>query len=186
MGTQSGRSRWGFTQQVLEMTDRIFLVPDSNTRIVIRSVALQHIYAYAQTRWHHSEAGGQIFSSTPHLSEIVVTQATGPHPPDKRSRHHFNPDPVAATNDRVTLFNQDLHAVGLWHTHPERNPSPSGPDHEATLKYLASFQGEMNGFLLLILGNSGTPLNLAVWLASERPIRTWVKLLEVSEQIGQL
>lgn len=163
------------------MSNRTYLFPDKSTKVVLHADVLNHIYAFAQTGWLHKEAGGQIFSSSPHLKEIVVTCATGPHLADKRSRHNFVPDAGAATADRIALFAQDLHAVGLWHTHPEPHPSPSKPDHAATLQYLKSFEGEMHGFLLLILGNQGRPLNLSVWLATEHPIKMWQELHEVSQ-----
>lgn len=161
------------------MSSRTFASPDGTTQIVLSTKVLEHMYKHAQTRWNSAEAGGQIFSPDPQVNEVFVSEATGPHLADKRSRHKFVPDPKAATKDRFALFEKGLHAVGLWHTHPESNPSPSEPDHLATLQYLASFKGEMDGFLLLILGNSGSPPNLSVWLASERPIKSWVELQEL-------
>ena len=38
----------------------------------------QHMYKHAQTRVWHREAGGQLFSSTPHESIVVVSVVTGP------------------------------------------------------------------------------------------------------------
>jgi hypothetical protein len=71
------------------------------------------------------------------------------------------------------------HAVGLWHTHPEDNPAPSGLDHSTTRKYLDAFNGDMDGFLLVILGRSGNPLNMAVWMASNTPSEAWTQLPEI-------
>jgi len=108
-----------------------------------------------------------------------VSVATGPYPRDTRSRHQFVPDLPSATYDRQIQFDLDCHAVGLWHTHPEVNPTPSNQDYNTTREYLEAFHGMMDGFLLVILGNRGNPLNMAVWMAAMKPVGTWIKLEEI-------
>ena len=161
------------------MTNRTFLLPDNRGHVLLIDKVLQHMYQHAQTRFWHQEAGGQLFSTTPHESSVVVSVASGPHSRDIRSRHHFVPDLSSATRIRQFHFNSGRHAVGLWHTHPEANPAPSNQDRNTTQEYLEAFNGMMDGFLLVILGNSGNPLNMVVWISTMKPIGSWIQLEEI-------
>jgi integrative and conjugative element protein (TIGR02256 family) len=161
------------------MNNRIFLLPDNRGRVLFIDTVQQHMYKHAQTRLWHCEAGGQLFSPAPQDASVIVSVGTGPHPRDIRSRHHFMPDLSSATYDRQNQYNLGYHAVGLWHTHPEVNPVPSNQDYNTTREYLEAFHGMMDGFLLVILGNCGNPLNMAVWLAALKPVGTWIHLEEI-------
>ena len=80
--------------------------------------------------------------------------------------------------DRENYFSLGYYAVGLWHTHPESIPTPSTKDRDTTHEYLKAFNGEMEGFLLVTIGNKGTPLNMSVCMASTDPKIIWVELKE--------
>jgi integrative and conjugative element protein (TIGR02256 family) len=161
------------------MASRTFLLPGNRGHVIFVDKVLKHLYRHTQTHFWHREAGGQLFSNTPHEASVVVCIATGPHPQDSRSRFHFTPNLTSATVDRQTNFNLGIYAVGLWHTHPEANPKPSIQDYNTTREYLDAFHGIMNGFLLVIIGNYGNPLNMAVWLATLETDNSWIKLQEV-------
>lgn len=161
------------------MNSRRFLLPENRGHVIFVDHVLQHIYQHAQTRFWSREAGGELFSRNPHESSVVISDASGPHSQDTRSRHNFVPDFASAVRDREKQFNLGNHAVGLWHTHPEAIPLPSIQDYETTRKYLEAFEGAMNGFLLLILGNTGRPLNISVWVATVKPVNAWFKLKEI-------
>ncbi|RAQ03588.1 hypothetical protein DPR02_29460 [Burkholderia cepacia] len=85
------------------------------------------MYGYAQRVRNQTEAGGEIYSPTPYSSSLLVAIA-GPHPKDSRSLYSYNPDIEAATRARNVEYERGRHAIGLWHTHPELRPSPSGRD----------------------------------------------------------
>ncbi len=161
------------------MNSRTFLLPDNRGRVRFVDTVLQHIYHHAQTRFWHREAGGQLFSPAPQESLVIVSVGTGPHRRDIRSRHQFIPNLPSATYDRMIQFDLGCHAVGLWHTHPEANPTPSNHDYNTTREYLDAFHGLMDGFLLVILGNRGNPLNMAVWMAAMKPVGSWIHLEEI-------
>lgn len=161
------------------MTERSFRLPDDRGIIKFSAAVLTHMYCYAQNNFWKTEAGGQLFSKTPECESVLIDLATGPYPSDRRSRYGFRPDLNAANRDREENFKLDYHAVGLWHTHPESIPSPSPTDRTTACEYLHAFNGEMDGFLLVILGNRGSPLNICVWLASTAPGKPWLKLDEV-------
>lgn len=110
--------------------------------------------------------------------------ATGPNRGDRRTRCSYNPDIEAAKRDREQQFALGMHAVGLWHTHPEPHPNPSGQDRQTTEKYLSAFQGDRERYLMVIVGNCGNPPNVKVWATSQSARTTWVELVE--ESIGSV
>lgn len=161
------------------MTERRFRLPGSKGLIEFSAEVLTLMYSNAQTNFWKKEAGGQLFSDTPEKEIVQIDLATGPYPSDRRRRHGFYPDLDIANRDRQEKFLRGYHAVGLWHTHPESRPSPSEIDRQTACEYLRAFNGEMDGFLLIIIGNHGKPLNLCVWLASTDPHKPWIKLDEI-------
>lgn len=160
------------------MTERYFALPNDAGTLLFTSSVLEHIYRYAQVNENDKEAGGQLFSKNPHEQLITISIVTGPNPNDIRSVNHFNPNLRQLNNDRKRLFNDGFHAIGLWHTHPEQIPHPSEDDRITTLKYLEACNGEMTGFIQVIVGNRKSPESLVVWLASTDKNNRWVKLKE--------
>lgn len=160
------------------MTIRIFFDRDFTRYVLFTADALAHTYAHVQRRLWHKEAGGELFANDPDAAGLVVTAATGPNPRDRRSRCSWNPDTETADRDRQQQFVLGRHAVGLWHTHPESSPSPSGQDRRTTDDYLAAFDGERTRYLMVILGNRGDPPNMAVWAAGRELRNTWIELIE--------
>ncbi|WP_446731554.1 Mov34/MPN/PAD-1 family protein [Pseudomonas sp. OTU5201] len=159
---------------------RIFFYPDNTRYVLFTDQALSYMYAHAQRRPWQKEAGGEIFSSEPHSSGLVINTATGPNPSDYRRRGAWNPDTKASDRNRQIEFTHNRHVVGLWHTHPERFPSPSGRDQKTTWEYLDSFQGDRSRYLMVIIGNQGRIPSMAVWVASYQPRGEWAQLSEAS------
>lgn len=160
------------------MGNRIFFMPDRSGYIVFEQGVLLHMYGHVQRRYWSCEAGGQLFSSSPNDSAVLISAASGPNSRDQRSRHAFRPNAPQATQDRQMQFALGKHAVGLWHTHPEPCPSPSGLDERTTKEWLSDFEGQMTGFLLVIVGNKGEVPAMAVWLASNSTRSDWIRMPE--------
>lgn len=163
------------------MSNRIFFYPDFRRYVLFTANALDHMYAHAQRRLWHKEAGGEIYSIDSDAHGLIITAATGPNPGDKRGRNSFNPDIEATSRHRQHQFAQGQHAVGLWHTHPETRPSPSGLDRRTTEDYLTAFQGQREHYLTVILGNRGNTPNMAVWSAGRNEWSRWIELEEAKE-----
>ncbi|WP_423680480.1 Mov34/MPN/PAD-1 family protein [Undibacterium sp. WLHG33] len=161
------------------MPSRIFNMPDGSGLLVFTETVLEHMYHFAQVGWLHREAGGQLFCAEPHLTDILIDAVTGPNSKDMRRRCAFIPNVAQANVDRHHQFAAGRHAVGLWHTHPERFPTPSLQDLQTAREYLDAFTLKMDGFLLVVLGNYGSPLEIAVWLVHNKYSRTGVRLTEV-------
>ncbi|XLZ69751.1 Mov34/MPN/PAD-1 family protein [Massilia sp. SR12] len=153
-------------------------MPDGSGVLVFTEMVLEHMYRYAQIGWFSREAGGQLFCAAPHLPDTLIDVVTGPNSKDKRRRCAFVPDVSQANFDRHQQFANGRHAVGLWHTHPERFPTPSHQDLKTAAEYLAAFGSNMDGFLLVVLGNYGSPPELAVWLVHNKYSRGGLRLTE--------
>lgn len=138
------------------------------------------MYAHAQRKIWQKEAGGELFANDPDASGLVITSATGPNPLDRRSRCSWNPDTVAADQDRRHQYLHGRHAVGLWHTHPEPVPSPSDRDQQTAHDYLNAFHGERKRYLMVTVGNRGNPPSMTVWAAGGATRNAWSELVEAS------
>lgn len=160
------------------MSNRLFFYPDFRRYVLFTADTLDHMYAHAQRRLWQKEAGGESYTIDPDAHGLIITAVTGPNPGDRRGRHCFNPDIEATTRDRERQFAQGRHAVGLWHTHPEAWPSPSGQDRRTAEEYLNAFGGDRNLYLIVILGNRGDPPNMAVWSAGRNDRSRWIELME--------
>jgi integrative and conjugative element protein (TIGR02256 family) len=159
------------------MSGRRFQFLGGDGAVEFTDEVLLHMYAHAQRGFFACEAGGQLFSHSPHHQIVQVTHITGPNRGDRRTRHRLDWDEAQANEDRAEHFRQGRHPVGLWHTHPEALPRPSGQDETTTQKYLAALSEEMKGFLLII-GNKGAVPAMTVWLAQSGGVRSWVELHE--------
>lgn len=161
------------------MKERKFLLPYNRGEIRLTKEVLEHIYSYSQNKIVKTEAGGQLFSLNPEEHSVTINKATGPYLVDKRTRCSFKPNIKRANKDRERLLPKGLYAVGLWHTHPEAVPIVSSIDQETTIECLKGFNGEMEGFLQIIIGNKGTPLNMGVWVALKDEKEKWLQLEEI-------
>ncbi len=159
--------------------NRLFFYPDYQRYVLFTAPALEHMYRCRQRWVWQKEAGGELFAVDPGADGIIITAAMGPAPEDYRARYAFNPNVEAGYRERVRQFNLGLHAVGLWHTHPEKNPKPSGLDQRTTEDYLNAFLGDRERYLMAIIGNRGDFPNMQVWSASRSRRARWYMLQEI-------
>ncbi|MBP4049368.1 Mov34/MPN/PAD-1 family protein [Chromobacterium violaceum] len=166
------------------MSCRTFFSPDRVRYVLFTESVLRHMYDYAQRARNQTEAGGEIYSPTPYSSSLLVDVVTGPHPEDRRSRHSYNPNVEAATRARNTEYEHGRHAIGLWHTHPEPRPSPSGQDRKTTEDYLRAFGKDRERYLIVIIGNCGETPAMTVWSADK--CGNWQCWAEFRGQLAEL
>lgn len=122
---------------------------------------LDHFDGHRQLRFWHREAGGQLFARIDG-HRIVVCEATGARPEDKRGRTFFEPDRRSEQAEIDTLFARDLHYVGDWHTHPESSPTPSTRDYVTMASRVRLSRHRLAGFLFVIVGQLPPPNGLTV------------------------
>ena len=122
---------------------------------------LDHFARYRQLRFWHREAGGQLFARIDGQC-IVVSEATGPGPNDKRGRTFFEPGRTGEQDEIDAMFARKLHYIGDWHTHPERSPTPSGRDHATMSSRVRLSRHRLGGFVFVIVGQLPPPDGLTV------------------------
>lgn len=131
--------------------------------LVLTDEVLAHFRLQRQTRPWHREAGGQLFARFD-ADRILLVEATGPRPSDRRCRMSYLPDRVAEQQEIDERFPQGLHFVGDWHTHPEDRPSPSTVDLRSTADGFWRSRHSLHAFLMVIVGRAYPPSGLHVSL----------------------
>jgi integrative and conjugative element protein (TIGR02256 family) len=92
----------------------------------------------------------------------LVEEVTGPRPGDRRSRTSYVPDRAAEQAEILDCHARGLHYVGDWHSHPDAQPTPSITDLESIAECVTKSAHALNGFLLIIVGQSDPPEGLHV------------------------
>ncbi|WP_189475716.1 Mov34/MPN/PAD-1 family protein [Halioglobus pacificus] len=132
----------------------IFKTENEDLTVELSKGVLDHLAKNRQLRVKDKEAGGQLFArlfrSNKHW---LVEMATGPHRRDLRTRFGFRPNRKKEQQDIDAAFNDGLHFVGDWHTHPEPFPRPSNQDKHTMSDIFDKSDHQLRGFLMIILGN---------------------------------
>ena len=148
-------------------------------RLVIAADAVRQLRAHAQRSRHQPEAGGVLLGR--HLldsPDLVVDEVTVPQKEDRRSRFAFfrSRQHGEVARARCAAAKGTTAYLGLWHTHPERDPTPSSVDRRDWEKAVASDTFEGDRLFFPIVGID----RIRVWSkARNGPIE---ELQEVSDQ----
>jgi integrative and conjugative element protein (TIGR02256 family) len=157
--------------QALQSKMRMTFAVTANQRLIITEEAVAQMLAFAQHSWFQSEAGGVLLGR--HLLEsedIVIDEVTTPQRKDKRSRFGFfrSTGHHQLAQKKWGLSNETLAYLGLWHTHPEDNPSPSGVDQHDWEKAVETHAFHGDRLFFPIVGRE----HIRVWTKSRTdPIR---------------
>jgi proteasome lid subunit RPN8/RPN11 len=118
----------------------------------------------AVQRWRWSkESVGQLYARDLTTDCVVVEQATVLRPTWAAwSRVRF--DTERAMVERQDLFRDGLHCVGLWHTHPEPKPTPSGEDRALAREHALAAKPQLSGLVFAIVGTARLPDGVRVWV----------------------
>ena len=136
-------------------------------RLVIVESALQQMQAFAQHRWWNREAGGVLLGR--HLldsHDVVVDEISTPQSGDRRGRFSFfrsyRHEVVACQRwleqERTSAY------LGLWHTHPESDPTPSGVDQSDWQQAVSADTFEGDRLFFPIVGTR----SIRVWTLNRR------------------
>lgn len=131
---------------------RLSYVLHNGSKLIIPNTVVTRLLSYRQTKKRHKEAGGFLVGR--HLLEndhLVVDQITEPSWWDRRFRSFFyrsNKHNKLVYN-AWTASNKTETLIGLWHTHPEPVPTPSGVDFGDWRKTL--FHGDYVGDFLVFM-----------------------------------
>lgn len=128
-----------------------YVVGSSDQRLMFVQEVVDHFATYRQLRFWQREAGGSLFARFADKL-VTVERATGPRPTDQRTRWSYRPDRAAEQNEIDEFHRVGLHFIGTWHTHPERDPSPSGIDMQSIAEAVVRSRHALNGFVLVVVG----------------------------------
>jgi len=124
---------------------------------------LQFVAAHAQRTRASKESVGQLYCRDLMTSHITVGHATVlPRTRASYSGVQFNP--VAAADERATLFKAGWHCIGLWHSHPESHALPSSTDALLATDYARAAATHLNGLVFALLGTRPLPDGFTVLL----------------------
>ena len=120
----------------------------NNQRLIIVEDAVAQMQAFRQRSWWQSEAGGVLMGRyLIDTDDVVVDEVTIPQKGDRRSRFSFfrSKKHSEIAHSRWSEEASALAYLGLWHTHPEPDPTPSGVDRQDWTQALSkdTFHGEM-------------------------------------------
>lgn len=150
-------------------------------RLIIVEHALQQMQAFAQHRCWDSEAGGVLLGR--HLldsCDVVVDEVTTPQNSDRRgrfsffrsSRHEFE------AYKRWNEEEKTLAYLGLWHTHPETDPTPSSVDQRDWIQAVSGDTFEGDRLFFPIIGTR----DIRIWTLSRRGTFRKLKLENENEE----
>ncbi len=138
-----------------------FPLDNGDSNLVFSDAVLAHFKKHRQERLRDTEAGGQLFARLTRF-EVYVEVATGPRPEDKRTRTSYVPNRESERREIKYMFQQGLHFVGDWHTHPERIAHPSSIDEDTIADCADKSSHDLNGFVLVVVGTGTLPDCLSV------------------------
>lgn len=140
-----------------------FQLDEADWCLQFSAAANNIMYSHAQTGRNSRESVGQLYSRDLTQAVIEVDLATWLKPAFASwGRVKF--DPKKAFAERVALFEQGYHCIGIWHTHPEPSPTPSGEDRGLARNYAKSAQVHLDGIVFVIVGTRPSPDGYEVWV----------------------
>jgi len=136
-------------------------------RLVIVGHAVDQLREFAQRRWWHTEAGGVLLGR--HLldsPDVVVDEVTTPQNTDRRSRFGFfrSKKHEVLARERWQEQASTMAYLGLWHTHPQEDPTPSATDRADWQHAVAHDTFESERLFFPIVGTH----RIRVWSLSRR------------------
>lgn len=136
-------------------------------RLIVVEHALKQMQVFAQRHCWDSEAGGVLLGR--HLldsHDVVVDEVSTPQSSDRRSRFGFFRSSKHEQVARLRWLEESSTSayLGLWHTHPERDPTPSGVDQRDWKQAVADDTYEGARLFFPIVGTHC----IRVWTLSRR------------------
>ncbi len=150
-------------------------------RLIIVERAITQMKAFAQLDWRDSEAGGVLLGR--HLldsHDVVVDEVSTPQSTDRRGRFTFfrSHKHQQVAHQRWLQERNTSAYLGLWHTHPECDPVPSGVDQRDWRQAVARDTYEGDRLFFPIVGTQC----LRIWTLSRRGALREIKLEGKSAQ----
>lgn len=147
------------------MTDQglRFRLPGAAWTLEIPLDGLTVLKSHVQRGCLNREVVGQLYARDL-TAEVVVVEVVTKLPAQWSAFTGVGFDLRAAEAERERLFEQGLHCLGFWHTHPELIPHPSETDLQMAADHANASKSLFTGLLFLIVGKAPFPQGLGVWL----------------------
>lgn len=163
-------------------TGRLLLQPSNQVSIVIASEVMTRLSHHRQTQLHQPESGGLLLGRIfGYGNDCVVEELTEPGYGDRQSRFRFfrskRHQRMADTYWRRS--GEKLTYLGLWHTHPESDPSPSSIDLEDWRRALNAGRYHVDGLLFTIIGTQ----SIGFWYGDPRRRIKLINRFEVAKHV---
>ena len=128
------------------------------------------------------ETGGHLFGERDDAAKVLwVSEVTEPPPDSRASASEFvcGVEGVqTATNQKNKFSRGSVSFIGMWHTHPNGNPTPSPTDYDAMLSIVQNPDFSCARSILLVIGpNSDGPTSVAGALFSRGRVPTYRQLV---------
>lgn len=140
-------------------------IDGSDQEIIFSDEVLSHFSRHRQLRFWQSEAGGQLFARFTGKT-INIVKATGPRKPDWRTRFFYFAHRPSEHSEIHALFNEGLHFVGDWHTHPEKIPKPSKLDIQTYYETFRMSKHALAGMVFVIVGQEPSSAGLYIGICN--------------------
>ena len=140
----------------MKRSERSFALVGASWSLRFEGNALKLLSRRAQRRWYQREAVGQLFTMDLTQPVITVDEATVLKP-TWSSWSGVGFDVTEAMRQREQLLSKGLHCIGIWHTHPEPNCSPSPTDARLAADHAKAARPVLNGLVFAIAGNRPFP-----------------------------
>lgn len=139
----------------------------ASQRLIFVEAAVEQMLAHAQRRWWQSEAGGVLLGR--HLldsNDLVVDEVTTPQEQDRLSRFSFfrSRQHGVLAKKRWDATHSTMAYLGLWHTHPQADPTPSSIDRHDWEQAVAKDSFEGSRLFFPIVGTK----RIRVWTKTRR------------------
>lgn len=148
-----------------------FELAEANWKLEFASDTIQVMLSHAQVGMKGLESVGQLYTRDLTAQTVLVELATR-LPPRVTGWARVQFDPKKALEERRKLFAQGLHCIGMWHTHPEPHPKPSGEDRQLARNYAIAAGQHVQGVVFVIVGTRPHPNGFRVWIDDRTDLRS--------------
>ena len=122
-----------------------------------------------QLRPWAKEAGGQLFCRLAE-GKMLIELATRPGVCDKRARYSFWPNRKKEQREINGQFEEGLHYIGDWHTHPESIPKPSEEDIRKMQAIYRESSHCLSHMVLVVIGQEKIPRGLWIGFVDHKSV----------------
>ncbi|TAL77083.1 MAG: hypothetical protein EPN76_09510 [Burkholderiaceae bacterium] len=147
----------------MKNTSLQYQIPQASWKLEICSPVIDILSKHVQHSRLAKESVGQLYAKELTTDIIRIEAATLLKPISaRRTKVQFSP--AQAMAERKNMHKQGFHCLGLWHSHPEPDPTPSYEDIQLAADYALAAKAQLNGIVFAILGTSPFPSGLTIWV----------------------